>query len=297
MILLERPGVSQEVVHLACVSGINDAPTKVRCTQIADLMKLGEREYLQMADARELYRAQPHPRGGDGNLVLLDATRADLKSLYSKQMVPASKSARIHYDSIKMSAKGNICPYCGVGSVETIDHFLPKGRYSCYSILPINLVPSCRDCNTTKADDVCTMEKASSHPYFEDSAVMTEQWLRAEIVETDEILAIYSASPPADWPEERAKRVTNHFNALDLARRYGIQAATRLTVYAELISDVRGNVGETAMISVLNFYAKGEVKAGGVNSWQAALAKAIIGSEYFIREGYRRFTDRHQRAR
>lgn len=293
---MEKPQVPQRMVHLDCISGISDMPMKARCTEIADLIAEEETEYERMANARELHLALSHPRGGDENCEMLRVTRGDLKSLYSKQMVPASKAARVHYDSIKMSAKGNICPYCGVGSVETLDHFLPKGRYSRFSILPINLVPSCRDCNTTKADDVCTYESASSHPYFEDTAVMTEQWLQAEILEAGEILAVYSATPPDHWPERRAARITNHFNALGLARRYGIQAATRMIVYAEFIAEMRKNVGEDMMTSVLNMYVKGEVRAAGVNSWQAALARAVLRSEYFLEEGYRRFVRNSQAA-
>jgi len=294
LILMEKPQVPQRTVYLDCISGISDIPTKVRCTEIAAPIAEGEAEYERMANARELHLALSHPRGGDEIREMLRVTRGDLKSLYSKQMVPASKAARAHYDSIKMSAKGNICPYCGVGSVETLDHFLPKGRYSRFSILPINLVPSCRDCNTTKADDVCRYESASSHPYFEDAAVMTDQWLQAEILEAGEILAVYTATPPDHWPERRATRITNHFNALGLARRYGIQAATRMMFYADFIAEMRKNAGEDVMINVLNLYVSGEVRAAGVNSWQAALAKAVLKSEYFLEEGHRRFVRNFQ---
>lgn len=286
MILMDKPEITQEAVFRACISGIGDIPSRTRCEAIADDLLDGEVQYSEMAAHKRLYLAQAHARGGDHFRVILDATRKDLKALYSKQMVPATKLARNFYDKIKMSAKGNICPYCSLGAVETLDHFLPKGRYSPYSILPLNLIPSCRDCNTVKADEICTLDNATSHPYFEDREVMHDEWLRAEIIELDEVHAAYTVVPPSHWPIERSERIKNHFSALELSRRYGVQAATRLPFYADLISSMRKNQSSRAIASILASFVTAEVKAGGENSWQAALAKAVVRSNHFQESGY-----------
>lgn len=286
---MSKPEVNQRIVHQACVSGIGDSSRRSRCASIAQLMEDGESAYEQMGEAREFYRATSHPRGGGDRSLLLTATRDDLKSLYSEQMVPATKTARKFYNLIKMSAKGNLCPFCGFGSVETLDHFLPKSRYSNYSILPLNLVPSCRDCNTIKAGNECTQDNISSHPYFEDADVVRDEWLRAEIVESENVIATFAALPPEHWPAQRARRIINHFDSFDLARRYGIQAATRFTAFAELIVGLEKGDNKPMLPLLLSAMHRAEVRATGINSWQTALLSAICRSGYFLEKGFRKF--------
>lgn len=44
----------------------------------------------------------------------------------------------------------DICPICGIGPANTIDHFVPEGDYPEYCIHPRNLIPLCNDCNGPK---------------------------------------------------------------------------------------------------------------------------------------------------
>ena len=39
------------------------------------------------------------------------------------------------------------CPFCGIGTVSTLDHYLPKSKYPALAITPKNMIPACRDCN------------------------------------------------------------------------------------------------------------------------------------------------------
>ena len=64
-------------------------------------------------------------------------------------MVRKNGPGRATYDLLKLSAKGGFCPLCGQRNVSTLDHYLPKESYPDLSILPINLVRACSDCNYT----------------------------------------------------------------------------------------------------------------------------------------------------
>lgn len=46
----------------------------------------------------------------------------------------------------------NKCAYCGIGGIDSMDHYVPKEKYPEYSVHPFNLVPSCSKCNSKKSD-------------------------------------------------------------------------------------------------------------------------------------------------
>ena len=57
---------------------------------------------------------------------------------------------RKYYDKIKAIPKYSKCPFCGVGIVSTLDHYLPKTKYPTYALTPVNLIACCADCNKNK---------------------------------------------------------------------------------------------------------------------------------------------------
>ena len=45
------------------------------------------------------------------------------------------------------------CPLCGITSVATHDHYMPASLFPEFAVHPLNLVPCCFMCNSTKGDD------------------------------------------------------------------------------------------------------------------------------------------------
>lgn len=283
---ISKPNFAQDVVFAACVQSIGDLGIKARCDAIAQQMAQQEIAYDQAASVGRLCEWVPHPRGENNNLAIGLVTRGELKGLYTNHMARAGKPARAFYDQLRMMASNNICPYCGIGSVETIDHFLPKGRYSSLSVLPLNLVPACRDCNTGKLDSIASMDHPSSHPYYEDQCVFDDEWLFAEIVRSDVVHVAFFVDTPIQWPSAISSRVSNHFSQLDLSRRYSIQAAGRLAFYASLIKGmIDGGAGDQVSTFLENI-VQSEVAGCGMNSWQAALSRAVVNDFWFKAEGF-----------
>ncbi len=52
----------------------------------------------------------------------------------------------------------SFCPYCGNPMIpDTLDHFIPKGKWPEFSIFPNNLIPQCRGCAPVKGESYyCT---------------------------------------------------------------------------------------------------------------------------------------------
>ncbi|HHZ7933484.1 TPA: HNH endonuclease [Klebsiella pneumoniae] len=46
--------------------------------------------------------------------------------------------------------EGITCPYCGIGTATTLDHYYCKSSLPQFSILKENLIPCCGECNKTK---------------------------------------------------------------------------------------------------------------------------------------------------
>ncbi|WP_372012812.1 HNH endonuclease signature motif containing protein [Pseudoxanthomonas sp. 10H] len=246
-----------------------------------------EHSYRALAMVGQLHQWASHPRGGDDVVALGMVTRGDFKRMYTGQLARSGSHARPFYDRIKMSAPNNICPYCGFGAVETLDHFLAKGRYCSLAVLPMNLVPACSDCNRKKHDGVETAEGISSHPYFEESCVAVDEWLYASLIHSARPAATFHVMPPDTWDRAVAQRVTNHFDRFELAGRYATQASERLMVYAAVVHELVSAGAQDEVATHLQRGARTELRIGR-NSWQAALAKAIANDIWFHTEGYRR---------
>ena len=75
-----------------------------------------------------------------------------------------------------------ICPACGeLGRPNTLDHYLPKGRYPHFCVTPANLFPMCDACQMAKLEKTGTLDEPRFflHPYFD--IFIKEQVISVEI--------------------------------------------------------------------------------------------------------------------
>lgn len=140
-------------------------------------------------------------------------TGTNLKKLYTYNFYRS-----LHYDEIRSSS--DICPYClSEDRPKTLDHFLPKSNFYEYSILPLNLVPACRDCNSERKRDFIpkSLEELFIHPYLDFDCFFNEQWIDIEVVIMDDIEAIrYYPNPPEEWSPLNRKRAKKFFYKMEL---------------------------------------------------------------------------------
>jgi hypothetical protein len=59
------------------------------------------------------------------------------------------------------------CPYCLAREPRTWDHFLPQGSFPEYSVLPLNLIYVCPQCNLEKLDNGVANPRQVINPYFD----------------------------------------------------------------------------------------------------------------------------------
>lgn len=238
MLKLEQPAYSCEQAIDMCRQGItgNDELLQ-RVNDDRHLLQASAVGYTASASTEELYTipSTPNRRGYDP-VVVGQLKKSDLLKLYSAYFVNKDKPGRVIYNTL-MAAANEKCPFCGgIGRPRNLDHFLPKAHYPQFSVLPINLVPSCRDCNMDgKGDDFATNEAEQVlQPYLDNERYFSEQWIFARyIADTGGEPGVieYFVQPPEHWEDAQKLRVKKHFNDFNLGLRFSKEAGPRLVTY------------------------------------------------------------------
>jgi len=167
----------------------------------------------------------------------------------------------------------NLCPACGeFGKPNTLDHYLPKGKYPHFSITPANLFPMCDSCQKEKLEKTHTARESRLflHPYFDD--FVERQIIRIVI------------HPPYDTPaftielmdwlsnEQRAV-VQAHIRELAIERRFaGFFKGESIRILKHAAKIRTGN--QTIEESIELFRSLHEDPT--LNSWQHLYYRAVL---------------------
>jgi hypothetical protein len=207
----------------------------------------------------------------------------EMRGLYKTQMSAASGAGRSYYDALKNAAPNKKCPLCGVGVVSTLDHHLPQSKYPDLTVCPLNLVPSCGDCNKWKwAKYPISAAEQTIHPYFDDFT--QAQWLHAYIDHGPPLTAQFGVVPPAGWPAIDGQRADRHFTVFKLAVLFGVNANDELALIRPTLVSLFDAGGDVAVQSHLIDEA---VKhSPRLNSWQHALYLAASNDAWFYSGGF-----------
>lgn len=276
---LPKPTMNSATVYADCVGGFSNAVLSAKFTAAALAVEEAYERYAQRAAIGELHQFPAALWGNDDQIVLANLTKKDFVDLYDGQMSNGNGGGRSHYDQLRMTELG-ICPLCGFGHVATLDHFAAKARYPVFSVLPINLVPACTDCNKKMGAGVIGVETTMPHPYFEEARIETETWLLCDVQETNPVTVTYRVEPPADLSEGLCKRVRHHFSELELAARYAVQAGSHLANVKNFLSDLTPADLQTFIGRRVNRFPR-------PNEWEAALYAGLFRSQWFMQDGYR----------
>lgn len=286
MKLLTKPDIEPSEVYTSCISNIADQGLSDRLAGASAQMQVLAQQYEQRAAHAELFQFPASEWGKVDQLVFAGLTKAELTDLYTAQMSKRDRPGRHYYDRLMLLAPLGKCPFCRFGQVSTLDHFLSKARYPSFSVLPVNLIPSCADCNKGKGSDVIYESSQFSHPYFESSHIEVDKWLYAIVCETSPATASFSVAPPGHWPAGLSQRVSNYFHGLDLARRFSVEAASEMAALPTLLCELKteARIGE-----YLEMVAADE-RSHRTNTWKAALYEALSVSAWYRAGGYRGLT-------
>lgn len=276
-------------VFYECVEGIGDKTVHPVFHKHANTIENMANQYNANAASETLFSLKPvirAPRGSDP-IVFGSLKKSDLTKLYTDYMVNKDKPARHIYDEIKAAANEK-CPFCGgIGVPKTLDHYLPKAHFPQYSILPVNLIPCCRDCNTEKSTDIANNQgEQVLHPYLDDDRYFYENWISATVLHQDPVAIRFYVSAPENWPMYCKERAKSHFKAYGLRKRYGTQAASELS---ELVYSRGGSYKKWSPEEFKEYLSdKASNPSLNANNWKKVMYDALAKDDWFCSQTFER---------
>ena len=281
---LTLPAVDFPTALATAISGIGDETERaayvLAIPNPADIAS----HYEATARAAKLY-AEPRIDAAGDPIIVGRLRKSCLTKLYSQYFVPKNKPARRLYEKLKITANGK-CPLCGgVGHVRTLDHYLPKANFPIYSVMPTNLVPCCRDCNSEKLNSFSDVKyKQTLHPYFDHDRFFNEQWIHAKVITQMPPILDYYVSAPEQWSEEDKSRAQSHFEEYRLGEKFSVEAAADIPETIHMRRTIMVNSSHTEFSSYLK--EKAHSPALPINNWRRVMFSALAGDDWFCAQTF-----------
>ena len=197
-----------------------------------------------------------------------------LKNVYKDKFSKAGSVGKKYYDIIMAQAKG-ICPICGTGTPTNLDHYLPQSIYPLLVVTPLNLIPSCRDCNIGKGRYFSTNSiDLPLHPYFDKIQC---KWLESHIdfVNDGSFSIVYYNGFDISIDYIMKHRLDIHIKVNHLQNTFASRALTELNSVKHRYKKMLFNVSLKEFESDLKETCE-SAEEDDLNSWKSALYRALL---------------------
>lgn len=278
---LDKPTDDAGVVYNSCVSVVQNIALRKRLSSCSKNVVEAAQEFEERIETNELYLIDPlRTLGGIGS-----PTINELIDVYTLRMAKKNMPGKLLYNKLLSLPAHGRCPICAHRIVSNLDHYLPKTKYPLLSVAPINLIPSCLDCNKIKiANSPKSSEEETIHPYFDN--IEDEMWLFARVNESMPASLSFEVKKPDNWSELLISRVQYHFVTFELNKLYISNSSSELVNIKFSLTKLYTLGGAVAVKNHLLEMAE-SYRNAHVNSWQTAMYLALVKSEWFCESGCR----------
>jgi hypothetical protein len=279
MKVITKPKITAKDAFSTCISKVRDATLKAKLTACEDLISQAETEFESKITKGNIHTISKE------QIVNGNVTAKELEKVYTDRMVGKDVPGRTIYNKLISAPKNNICPLCSHGQVSTLDHYLPKSDFPRLAVAPINLIPSCFDCNKYKlTTSPSKPEEETLHPYYDN--IEDVQWLHAQVNHTAPPTVSFFVKPPDSWSDLLKARVQEHFRCFSLAELYMTQAAVCISDLNQRLQSIYKLSGAIGVSKYLNEEAISRY-ACDKNSWRTAFYFAVADDDWFCDGGFR----------
>lgn len=173
------------------------------------------------------------------------------------------------------------CPMCGTTIHSTFDHYLPAVRFPEFSVHPLNLVPCCSKCNSTKDDDWLTPAGRRQYLHAFSDEIPDATFVTVTLHEEDALTGVgatFLLVRPDGVEVPTWALIKSHFDRLHLLHRYAELSNDEI---AEILSDCRIfiDAGGPDVRQFLGHRAQERFGIHGRNHWRAVLMQALAEHE------------------
>lgn len=181
-----------------------------------------------------------------------------------------------------------VCPYCGDGKIEEVDHYVPKEDYPEFTLYPNNLIPLCNKCNKKKGNKFVDSQNKRQFINFYYDNIDSIEFLSVDIsFNSIDIIKSTKVKYIADYykiaDEYLRKIVQNHYSNLELLRKYNEAAIYEIS---ELIAVLQGQpIRDRNDIRIMaDGWILGkrnnQMKKAGKNDWKYLLYEKLYTIDY-----------------
>ncbi|ULA65041.1 MAG: hypothetical protein LZF86_190336 [Nitrospira sp.] len=169
------------------------------------------------------------------------------------------------------------CPMCGTTVHSTFDHYMPATRFPEFAVHPLNLVPCCARCNSTKSDSWLNATGTRQYLHAYTDLPPEDTFLATTLHESpgySVVGATFNLVRPDGIDNIYWKLIESHFDCLCLLDRYNNLGNDEI---AEILSSSRSYL-ETHGKDVRTFLEKEATdreNAHGKSHWRAVLLRAM----------------------
>lgn len=169
------------------------------------------------------------------------------------------------------------CPMCGTTLPRTFDHYMPAVRFPEFAVHPLNLVPCCATCNSTKDADWLNSAGARQYLHAYTDQLPNLQFLLVTLHQNAALKGVgatFKIQRSGNLPNPLWQLIESHFSHLHLIERYDERGNDEI---AEILSDCRVHidVGGPDARTFLQGRANDRQTVYGRNHWIAVLMKAM----------------------
>lgn len=181
-----------------------------------------------------------------------------------------------------------VCPYCGYGKTEEIDHYIPKENFPEYTLLPTNLIPLCNKCNKKKGEKFLDSNKKRDFINFYYDDIDKYQFLDIIFTyDSSDLKNSINIEYNVDYnriPNIYLKKIIeHHFYFLDLLDTYANAANDEIEELVNTIcnqSNNDKNAIKTTLLMTIEGKKNSRLKEEGNNDWKYLLYNELFNKKF-----------------
>lgn len=175
------------------------------------------------------------------------------------------------------------CPMCGTTLPSTFDHYMPGVKFPEFAVHPLNLVPCCSICNSTKDDDWLSAAGNRQYLHAYTDHIPDLPFVKVTLHEDPALTGVgatFSLERPENIADDKWHLIDSHFCRLKLIQRYDERGNDEV---AEILANCCQflSAGGQNVRKFLKGCAKERRAIYGRNHWIVVLMDAIAQHNNF----------------
>lgn len=260
-------------IYKEAVRNKDEGEAKETLSLIKPIIRLLFLNYSNKFNNNEIYNLISHGFSGEEKDYLIDLYQ------YKSTIIKKIKEKILNSQMMTINAT---CQYCTLNSINSLDHFIPKGNFPEFSVNPLNLLPCCSECNGKKSKYVYNGEESLFLNLYLDE-LPEKRYLKADFDFSNDVpLVTFDLFNPDDIESSLYRTISNHYRRLDLFERMRLKSNEVIT---EIIKPIKGYYHFNQDIEGLKEFLREEEieiqEAYGFNYWKSVLRLSLIENTEF----------------